>query len=604
MRNWGFNKKVALSSLTVVSSLVLIAFVAIAGIFMIERLVDNQYRSVEYERTLSQISIKLKNVRLLETDAILESDADLLSTYPKLTADLFKDLEQDLNGLSARADSQLKRQSIEELRAFVLKRKELSENILKSAVAGDQDKALELFDEPATEEKGIHELTEMAVLRLGQDEAARTTSSQKDLTVALKNWLYGVVLVALACVSLVPSIVHSNFNTLRRNVARTLDNMQDSTHKIEPLLQRLKNFGSKFQQGHQINQTSLDRSGQAIKTLAETLMSHAESTGQAAECVALNADHTHKINNSASAVQAALGSAQSNNEALIEKLEAYTRRIEEVTQSVTEVSQKTKVISDFIFQTKIISFNASVEAARAGEAGRGFSIVAEELSHLSQSTGQSAKDITTSLSNSLVKIESLLNDSHEDFKLLLANNREVIGRGSSALSECTEKLESLGESTQSLADIVGEAGGALQRQLEHFSSISQALTNLKDTAVNATELTEGYTSAVHQLSEQSENITGLTRNLMAVFQGTSNVKNRSRMREESRDDAVLKDLIAPVSKEASTDLISPSALSAADRRRKRSKNPPMRKQTERTLESQTSDESYPSADREELRRKA
>lgn len=604
MRSWGFNKKLALASLTVVSSLVLMAAVAIAGFVMIEKLVDSHHRNFENERIFSQISLKLKDVRLLETDAIFESDPDLLSTYPKLTADLFKDLEQDLNGLSARSESPTKKQSIEELRTFVLKRKALSESILKSAVAGDGDKALELFDAPESEEKGIHELTEMALLRLSQDEVGRTVSAQKDVTGALRNWLYGVALIALACVSLVPSIVHSNLNGLRRHVARTLDNMLDSNHKIELLMQRLKSFGSKFQQGHRFNQTALERSGEAIKTLAETLMSHAESTGQAAECVALSADQTDKIHNSTNAAQTAFESAQSNNEALIEKLEAYTQRIEDVTRSVAEVSQKTKVISDFIFQTKIISFNASVEAARAGESGRGFSIVAEELSHLSQSTGQSAKDIATTLSSSLVKIESLLNDSREDFKLLLANNREMIERGSSALSECTENLTSLGETSQSLADIVAEAGGALQRQLEHFSSISQALTSLKDTAVTETQLTEGYSSAVRDLDEQSENLRGLTRNLLTVFQGAGKATNRSRLSEESRDDAALKDLITPVNQEAGTDVTVPTELNVGERRKKRSKGLPRRKQRERSLESRNADDASLLADREQLRRKA
>ncbi|MBC7465119.1 MAG: hypothetical protein H7256_03945 [Bdellovibrio sp.] len=47
-----------------------------------------------------------------------------------------------------------------------------------------------------------------------------------------------------------------------------------------------------------------------------------------------------------------------------------------------EIGNKTKVINDIVFQTKLLSFNASVEAARAGEHGKGFAVVAEEVGKL------------------------------------------------------------------------------------------------------------------------------------------------------------------------------------------------------------------------------
>ena len=54
------------------------------------------------------------------------------------------------------------------------------------------------------------------------------------------------------------------------------------------------------------------------------------------------------------------------------------RSLPKVLEIIKTIEDKTKVINDIVFQTKLLSFNASVEAARAGEAGKGFAVVASK----------------------------------------------------------------------------------------------------------------------------------------------------------------------------------------------------------------------------------
>ena len=73
---------------------------------------------------------------------------------------------------------------------------------------------------------------------------------------------------------------------------------------------------------------------------------------------------------------------------------------------ISEIGNKTKVINDIVFQTKLLSFNASVEAARAGEHGKGFSVVAEEVGNLAHMSGNSAKEITQLLESSINRVNN------------------------------------------------------------------------------------------------------------------------------------------------------------------------------------------------------
>ncbi|EQC49763.1 methyl-accepting chemotaxis protein [Bacteriovorax sp. DB6_IX] len=84
---------------------------------------------------------------------------------------------------------------------------------------------------------------------------------------------------------------------------------------------------------------------------------------------------------------------KNSNEAILTTTSEGNKKINEIVSVINEISEKTKVINDIVFQTKLLSFNASVEAARAGEHGKGFAVVAEEVGNLAQMSGKAAEEM-------------------------------------------------------------------------------------------------------------------------------------------------------------------------------------------------------------------
>lgn len=139
------------------------------------------------------------------------------------------------------------------------------------------------------------------------------------------------------------------------------------------------------------------------------------------------------------------------------------QEIESISSTIRQIREKAKVINDIVFQTKLLSFNASVEAARAGEHGRGFSVVAQEIGKLAALSGQSASEI-----------EQILNDG-------LALTSEKIQKVSSSLTEALSEMMTLmdgvkvgrGEVSELFAHLEAKVleGGhlaiAAQDQLDH-----------------------------------------------------------------------------------------------------------------------------------------
>lgn len=95
------------------------------------------------------------------------------------------------------------------------------------------------------------------------------------------------------------------------------------------------------------------------------------------------------------------------------------------------IQSKTKAINSIVMKLQLLSFNASIEASRAAQYGKGFSVVAEEVGRLAQTSGQAAREI-----------EVLVNTCHEQ------TNRgmdEILEKSSRSVTACRELLSGLSD---------------------------------------------------------------------------------------------------------------------------------------------------------------
>src|SRR6202007_2185187 len=117
------------------------------------------------------------------------------------------------------------------------------------------------------------------------------------------------------------------------------------------------------------------------------------------------------------------------NDHVMDQIKQSNEKVADIVKVISEIGNKTKVINDIVFQTKLLSFNASVEAARAGEHGRGFAGVCRGVGNLAEMSGKSAKEISSLLEESVSRVETMVAETRQTVAGLMNRSRSIVETG-------------------------------------------------------------------------------------------------------------------------------------------------------------------------------
>lgn len=265
--------------------------------------------------------------------------------------------------------------------------------------------------------------------------------------------------------------------------------------------------------------TALQETSSAI---AETSAMISKNADNATTSSTVSQESERSVERGRRAVEAVVQSIQeisrSNNDIMVQ-IEESNREISDIVRVIAEIESKTKVINDIVFQTKLLSFNASVEAARAGEHGKGFAVVAEEVGKLAQMSGNSAKEISDMLDGSIKKVEQIVAKTQTRVTGLVQSAKEKVQVGTSTAENCNQILEEIVANVARVGSLVSEISDASQEQSKGVSEISRAMHELDAVAQRNSVAADETSKSAETLQSQVHAVRMIVGNLNGVLNG-------------------------------------------------------------------------------------
>jgi methyl-accepting chemotaxis protein len=267
------------------------------------------------------------------------------------------------------------------------------------------------------------------------------------------------------------SAVNSFLETLENTISRIVTSSQQLTTESESLFgitdRTTENAG---QQRDQITQISAAM--QEMVTTSDEIASNTSDTDESARQAA----------DLAETGQTTVATAIRSVSKLAEQVDEGSKRIQRLEQESGEIGSVLEVIQTIAEQTNLLALNAAIEAARAGDAGRGFSVVADEVRGLARRVQDSTVDIERIVSNLQSGAAGAVVDMSKA-KQMAGEASEEASKSGASLSEILAAVNRIVDMTTQIASATEQQRATAAEMTKNFEASSGAIDELtKDIA--------------------------------------------------------------------------------------------------------------------------
>ncbi len=176
--------------------------------------------------------------------------------------------------------------------------------------------------------------------------------------------------------------------------------------------------------------------------------------------------------------------AKKNVEVCNQQMQSMIHAMENIKSGSAKIGDIIKNIEDIAEQTNLLSLNAAIEAARAGDAGRGFSVVAEEVRSLAEESAKAAQNTAK----------------------LIVKSIETVENGTSIVNETAYSLTQVVNSTNEITSIIAEIANAARDQATAIQQINIGFEQMSDAVTTNSMTAQSSASSSEELATQAQNL--------------------------------------------------------------------------------------------------
>ena len=175
------------------------------------------------------------------------------------------------------------------------------------------------------------------------------------------------------------------------------------------------------------------------------------------------------------------------------QIQDTSKRIKRLGESSLEIGEIVELISDITEQTNVLALNAAIQAASAGEAGRGFTVVAEEVQRLAERSGEATKQIEA--------IVKTIQADTQDAVAAMEKSTVGVVEGTKLSDAAGQALEEIRRVSNELASLIGGISDQTQKQSASVTDVTRGMQGILKITEETTEGTKQTNVSIAQLTK-------------------------------------------------------------------------------------------------------
>lgn len=302
----------------------------------------------------------------------------------------------------------------------------------------------------------------------------------------------------------------------------------ESVASLNEISRNIENITSQFEQLDE----NISNSAESIQQIGKQINLFANYIEEQAESISSSSTFIEQLNSSIQNVARLSKDRKEQATELSriiriggERVEGTNSIIKHISKEVNSILQVIEIINNVAEQTNLLSMNAAIESAHAGDAGKGFSVVAEEIRKLSETTSENSREIESSLRSIAEQIREAMVESNSSYESLEDINKYV-GNFTNAMAEISTSMTELAFGSQDLLSSTNKISDITDKIHDGSKNIRSSAVLIQESMQSITYISNAAVNGIREIDIGSKEV-------LSSMTEISNVSDENRIHMDS-----------------------------------------------------------------------